>query len=131
MVESQPLLLELPTTPVRVDADARRLQQVLLNLIANALQHGRSSQGTVVRVRADADAALIEVIDHGPGIAPVEQHRIFERFYTAEHSGRGLGIGLYLTHAIVAAHGGTIQMARTQGGGTTFAVRLPRTPETP
>jgi two-component system, OmpR family, sensor kinase len=55
---------------------------------------------------------------------------VFERFHTREHASRGLGIGLYLTQAIVVAHGGTIRMTPTEGGGTTVTVRLPHQADT-
>jgi signal transduction histidine kinase len=129
MAEQGSVQLEAPSSPLVIDGDRRRLLQVMLNLISNAAQHGPSDQGTLVRLRAERDAATIEVIDHGPGIPNADRERVFERLYTTESRGRGLGVGLYLTQAIVAAHGGTIQLAPTERGGTTFVVRLPRQPD--
>lgn len=128
MADAQPVQLEVPEGPLVIDGDRRRLQQVLLNLISNAVQHGQSDRGAAVRVVAEPRDAVIEVVDHGVGIAAEDRERVFERFYQTEPHPRGLGIGLYLTHAIVAAHGGTIQASPTDGGGTTFTTRLPRSP---
>src|SRR5206468_5748642 len=119
--------LRVPNEPIVIDGDRRRLQQVLLNLIANAVQHGASAAGTEVHVRSEPGVAVIAVRDHGPGIAADDRVRVFERFYQAERGvAPGLGVGLYLTHAIVTAHGGTIQVDPTEPGGTTVTVRLPR-----
>ena len=129
MTDTQNVRVEIPSTPVLVDADRHRLQQALLNLVSNALQHGASEQGTDMLVRVEDKEAVIEVRDHGPGIPPEDRERVFERFYQADRAGGGLGVGLYLTHAIVVAHGGTITAHPTDGGGTTFTMRLPRAPD--
>lgn len=128
MAEDQPVELIAPRESLVIEGDRHRLQQVLLNLLSNAVQHGASDRGAEVHVHREADAAIIEVRDHGPGIAAQDRERVFERSYQADRSGtRGLGVGLYLTHAIVAAHGGTIRADPTDGGGATFTVRLPHT----
>jgi signal transduction histidine kinase len=65
MTESQSVRLETPSAPVVIDGDRNRLLQVMLNLIANAVQHGHSAQGTFVRVHTESERATLEVIDHG------------------------------------------------------------------
>jgi len=124
--DSQDIRLATPSEHIQISADPRRLQQVVLNLISNALQHGASEQGVDIRLERDGDTAVVEVVDHGPGIAGEDRDHVFERFFQAgSDSGRGLGVGLYVVHAIVTGHGGTIDAMPTEPHGTTFRVRLP------
>jgi PAS domain S-box-containing protein len=124
--DSQTIRLDASSEHILVSADPRRMQQVVLNLISNALQHGASDQGMDIRVGRDTDMAVLEVVDYGPGIAGEDREHIFERFFQAgADSGRGLGVGLYLVHAIVTGHGGTIDALPSEPHGTTFKVRLP------
>jgi signal transduction histidine kinase len=108
-------------------ADRSRLDQVLTNLLSNAIKFGA---GTAVEVTASAerDTARLQVTDHGIGISPVEQARIFDRFARAvavDNYG-GLGLGLYICRTIVEGHGGTIQVESEPGRGASFTVDLPR-----
>jgi two-component system OmpR family sensor kinase len=121
--------IELAVEPVTVTGDATRLRQVLDNLLANARAH--TPAGTPVEVelrRADGAAALI-VADHGPGLAEREAARVFERFYRADSSrsraSGGAGLGLSIVAAVTEAHGGTVELRPTPGGGATFVVTLP------
>lgn len=95
LVQGQDVRLGAPTEPLRMSGDRRRLQQVLLNLIANALQYGSSPRGVDVRVRGEGEQVVIEVTDYGSGIPAEHRERVFERFYRAgDSAGRqGLGIG--------------------------------------
>ncbi|HET7825871.1 MAG TPA: ATP-binding protein [Anaeromyxobacter sp.] len=119
---------------LRVDAagpapcafDAARIEQVVSNLLSNALKYGR---GGPVRISAalDGTRARVEVEDRGIGIAPEDQERIFGRFERAV-SGRqysGLGLGLWIARRLVEAHGGRILVRSAPGEGSTFAVELP------
>jgi two-component system, OmpR family, sensor kinase len=122
--------------------DEARLRQVLGNLVSNALAH--TPDGTPVTVRlttaAGADespSATLEVVDHGPGLEPDEAARVFERFYQADPSRSrlpgtpargataGAGLGLSIVAALVAAHGGVVEVSSVPGKGATFRVRLP------
>ena len=107
--------------------DRLRVEQVLANLVSNAIKYGA---GKPIRVRLDAGAetAVLQVADQGIGIAPADQHRVFERFERATrgHLRRSLGLGLYIVRAIVEAHGGTIRLHSEVGVGSTFTVELPR-----
>lgn len=116
--------------PLVVTGDPDRLRQVLANLVANAAQH--TPAGTAVELRASrtSDGSVtVEVVDHGPGIAAEHAARVFERFYRVDAArGResgGSGLGMAIVAAIVAAHGGTVELAATPGGGTTVRVVLP------
>jgi PAS domain S-box-containing protein len=112
--------------------DRVRLEQVVTNLIANALKFG---QGKPILVRVDADAAhaRVSVHDQGIGIPAADQQRVFQRFeraVPAQHFG-GLGLGLYIARQIVDAHGGSIRVDSEPAAGTTFVVELPREPAAP
>jgi PAS domain S-box-containing protein len=107
-------------------ADRVQLQQLLLNLMLNALEamvpvSGRPKQLSVRSSRSENDEAVIEIVDNGVGLADVET--VFEPFFTTKPQGMGLGLGICRT--IVAAHNGTMSATRNTGFGTTFTVTLP------
>jgi signal transduction histidine kinase len=117
--------LELPDEPLPMVGDRRRLEQALLNLVANAQKFSPSGRDVTIRVRRDADPSRVRwtVIDEGPGIAADDQARLFERFFvgSSDRSGRGgAGIGLPTALAIAQAHGGTIEVDSELGRGSTF-----------
>ncbi len=122
--------LERPHAGLFATVDPDRIAQVLTNLLGNGI--AVSDPGAVVHVRVveEPDAALIEIEDHGPGIAPADRERVWEKFVRVESGAaartQGTGIGLPLARALVEAHGGTIDFVSTVGKGTTFRVRLPR-----
>ena len=123
-----PLSLELPAA-MSMQSDALRLEQVVTNLVDNAIKYG-AARPIEVRLRTEGDQALLVVRDEGIGIPPEFQPRIFERFERAvseRHYG-GLGLGLFITRTIVEALGGSIAVSSTEGAGTTFTVRLPLGP---
>jgi signal transduction histidine kinase len=111
-----------------VDCDPFRIEQVVTNLITNALRYGAGSP-VDIRLVPDGEGALLTVRDGGIGIAPADQDRIFgqfERTEDARSKASGLGLGLYITRQIVLAHGGSIAVTSGPGQGSEFAVRLPR-----
>ena len=122
--------LDLPEEPVTVIGDGQRLHQVLANLLANARTHTPEGTTVTVAVSAMQDAAILRVIDFGPGIPPELQPHIFERFARGDSSrsraAGSTGLGLSIVHAVVTAHGGTVSV-RSVPGRTEFAVRLPMT----
>ena len=112
-----------------VRADPDRLEQVLVNLLENALKYSPAGQQVKVRLQARGDVALLSVQDHGIGIPREEQAHLFDRFFRARnvssHSFGGLGLGLYISRDIVERHGGRIWVESEVGDGATFYVALP------
>jgi two-component system OmpR family sensor kinase len=115
--------------PVTVVGDDLRLRQVVTNIVRNALVHTPAGTPLEVTLGLEDTTAVIEVVDHGPGIRPDHARRVFERFHRADpaRSGDqgGSGLGLSIAAAVVAAHRGRIDVAATLGGGATFRVELP------
>jgi signal transduction histidine kinase len=120
------LLLEAECEPV-VLGEEKRLRQVLVNLVTNAYKYSPETDPVLVRIRCEHDEALLEVVDHGPGIPEDDREHVFERFARlANTEGRpGLGLGLYIVSIIAHNHGGDARVQETPGGGATFVVRLP------
>jgi two-component system OmpR family sensor kinase len=131
----------LSEVPV-VLGDEARLRQVVSNLVTNALVHTPRTAPVTVRISdepaagdasADGDdggVVVLQVADQGPGMAPEDAARVFERFYRADPSrartAGGTGLGLAIVSALVAAHGGTVHLDTASGRGAAFTVRLPR-----
>jgi signal transduction histidine kinase len=107
---------------LRVYADHERLEQVLVNLIANAVRHGRPP----VHVTAEAlgDTVRIAVRDHGPGVPPEHQGALFERFGGDSDHPDSVGLGMWIVRLLVEAHGGTVGY-ESAGPGARFIVSLP------
>ena len=110
--------------------DPLRLDEILSNLVANAIKYGA---GKPVRVQVEDAATEVRVMvsDDGQGIAPEDQVRIFEQFERAAPANLGgLGLGLWIVRHLVEAHGGTISVRSDIGAGSQFTVRLPKQPPT-
>jgi two-component system NtrC family sensor kinase len=120
--------LELdPRLPVTW-ADPFQLQQVLVNLLANAeqaLAEAGGRRAIDVRTARDGDRLLVAIADSGHGIAPEHLPHIFNPFYTTKPRGIGTGLGLSISHGIVREHGGTLGVRSAPGHGAVFEVRLP------
>jgi two-component system, OmpR family, sensor kinase len=123
-----------PGTP-EVFGDDARLRQVLGNLVTNALQHTPDTADITVRVGTDADDAILEVVDKGPGMSQRDALRIFERFYRTDSSrariSGGTGLGLSIVDSLVHAHGGIVTVTTAPGQGCRFYVSLPRIADVP
>lgn len=122
------LLLEMSTTHSHVHIDPDRMEQVLTNLVDNALRHTPSHGSVTIRARGDK-TLLLEISDTGSGIPQEDLPFVFERFYKADKArtrGRegGTGLGLAIAKNIVEAHGGTINVQSKMGEGTTFTIAL-------
>ncbi len=128
LADGSRLELTASTANLRVNGDAGRLQQVLLNLLTNAFRH--ADAGLIdVSLRRRKDQAELRVRDDGRGIAADVVPNLFSRYYQglsrASHSGGGLGLGLFISNEIVTAHGGVISVRSRPGGGAAFTIRLP------
>jgi two-component system sensor histidine kinase KdpD len=108
--------------------DAVLVEQVLVNLLENALKYSPPGAAIEVSAREEEHEIVISVADRGPGIPPGEEARIFEKFYRAarDRAVGGVGLGLAICRAIVAAHGGRIWAENRVGGGAAFHFALPR-----
>jgi len=120
--------LETPPTLPPLRADPYQLEQILLNLVDNAVKF--TEKGRIqIRLAADQREFLIEVKDTGPGIPAEHLPRIFERFYVVDKSRSrklgGTGLGLSIVKHIVELHGGSVAVQSAEGQGTTFTIRLP------
>ncbi|MCW7538554.1 ATP-binding protein [Aquabacterium sp. A7-Y] len=130
-VRRVPVELDLTPLPLRVEADPIQLQQVLLNLVLNAIEAASMSRGDPpkVEIRSALSAPRtvhIVVRDNGPGLEPGMEGQVFEPFYTTK--GSGMGIGLWIARSIVESHGGRIWATNVPEGGAAFHVALPRVP---
>lgn len=121
------LAIEAPEVPP-VLGDEDRLAQVVLNLLHNALKFSTSGGRVTMRVVTDGGQVVTSVEDHGIGIRPADQARIFERFYKVDRArvrGGGTGLGLAIAKHIVEAHGGRIGVTSREGSGSTFWFSIP------
>ncbi len=113
---------------LRVNADEHAIDQVIVNLVTNAVKYAPDSPLIVLDVSRDGDMAKIGVTDRGPGIAPDKIPHLFERYYQVDASGysrSGLGLGLYISSEIVKRHNGQIGVESELGKGSTFWIKLP------
>ena len=113
------------SAPVTVDGDPVALQRLFSNLVDNALKYGG---GARIHVRQDGPAAVVEIVDPGPGLSPDEVVRVFQPFYRTDASRNldngGVGLGLPIARSTARAHGGDVEL-RSNSGGTTAVVTLP------
>jgi len=113
--------------PVLVRGDSDRLHQAVGNLLANAARYCRAGDQVTMVVRSEADQAVLDVVDSGPGIPADELPHVFDRLWrgSAARQVAGSGIGLAVAREIVVAHGGTIEAVSPEGAGVTVTIRLP------
>jgi len=125
------ITLEAPDKVV-VSGDDTRLRQVVGNLVRNALVHTPGTTPIEISVTTLNGTARLSIADHGSGLRTEDKERIFEPFYRADPSrsrdSGGAGLGLSIVNAVVAAHGGHVDVKETSGGGATFEVELPLVP---
>lgn len=116
----------------RAWGDAQRVEQILINLLSNASKYGGAGQDIVARLEAQDPWARIAIHDHGPGITPEDQGRIFDRWIRGqagrETVGGGLGLGLHIARTLVELQGGTLEVESQPGHGAAFRFTLPRRP---
>jgi two-component system sensor histidine kinase MtrB len=131
---SHELILSLPDAPVLLRCDSARIEQVLNNLVSNALKYSPSGTRVEVTVLREGEEALFSVSDQGIGISENEQRHLFAPFQRtrgARAHAQGAGLGLSVARRIVEAHGGRIEVDSHPGQGSVFQVRLPLVPSVP
>jgi K+-sensing histidine kinase KdpD len=126
--DRHPIALMMPDAPLLLDCDVERIGRVIENLLTNAIKY--SPDGGAIEVSAvEQDGhAVVRVEDRGIGIPTLDRDRLFELGYRTDKAAAvatGLGLGLYIAAAIVRRHGGTLEAAERDSGGSVFAVRLP------
>lgn len=124
------VLPEIPTEGMLITYDAQLIEQVLINLVQNAIQAMRGKGGGLLRVKMYAveNGVAVTVQDNGSGIHPDHLSRIFDPFFTTKPAGEGTGLGLAVSYGIVSNHGGRIDVESQVGVGTIFTVWLPVNP---
>lgn len=125
------LVVRVPAEPVAVKCDAQRLEQVVSNLVSNAIKYSPDGGPVELTLKEDAGGAVITVSDQGLGIPSHDLERIFESFQRGNAGrvhARGAGLGLAVCRRIVEAHSGRIEVDSQPGAGSTFRVHLPHAP---
>jgi signal transduction histidine kinase len=110
--------------PLSANGEERAVIQILVNLIGNAVRHSPDGGTVTLRFASMRDAASVTVSDQGPGIAPADQQRIFERFERADPSAGGTGLGLAISRRLARSLGGDIGLDSTPGQGASFTLTL-------
>jgi len=106
--------------------DAHLIQQALGALLSNAAAHAKSDQPIEVSAARDDSMLVFSVADYGPGLAPGEENKVFEKFYRGPGTAPGgLGLGLSIARQLVEAHGGQVVAQNRQNGGARFSIMLP------
>ncbi len=130
--ETDRVVTDLPSAPIRGRWDRRRLERAVANLLENALQYSPMDMPVWIGVTVSRTQATIEVRDQGAGIDPTDQERIWQPFArgTQSHGARrGAGLGLYIVREIVSAHGGRVALTSQPLVGTTVSITLPLRPQ--
>lgn len=121
--------IQTPDTPVIGDWDGDRLEQVIDNMLMNAIKYAPNGGEIRVNVEERDGEARVSISDRGIGVPPDARERLFQRFYRAEGGiaadKKGLGLGLYISKALIEAHGGQIGLESSPGEGSTFFFTLP------
>lgn len=121
------LSMDLAPLPA-VTCNAARINQVIMNLLTNAIDASPENSRVTIRSRSEPSGVMFEVCDQGTGIEPKVRDRIFDPFFTTKPVGQGTGLGLSISYGIIKDHGGSIDVESTPGHGACFKVHLPLTP---
>jgi signal transduction histidine kinase len=116
---------DLPDSPLMVTYDAQQIEQVLINLIHNAVQAMPNNGSLRIGLNQVEETAHISIQDTGSGISPEHLKRIFDPFFTTKPEGQGTGLGLSVSYGIIANHHGKIDVESEIGKGTKFTIILP------
>lgn len=125
MLSGRDVEVLMPHHAIHVVGEADSLRSAIANLLDNALRAEPAGGQVSVRVVLDGNAVLIEISDHGTGVAPQDRERVFQPFWRGNSSWQGTGLGLAITRQIVDAHGGQVACHAAADGGALFRVRLP------
>jgi len=127
LAEQRSIRMSVEISLIEITGDAEKLAVVITNLLTNAIEYNHDGGEIKIAARRDGSMAVLTVKDTGRGISPEDLPRVFERFYRADRSrsSGNAGLGLAISKAIVAAHGGTIDVASEEHTGTVFTIRLP------
>lgn len=132
--ELHTLYLDIQTQKTAIIADRTRVEQVIGNILDNAIKYSPHGGKVTVRLEEQGNKYLISIIDEGVGVSAEQFDHIFERFYrvhnTTSQQYSGIGLGLYVAKAIIAGHGGQIWFTNNQNNGSTFHFTLPHKPPT-
>lgn len=126
--DQHPIALIMPDAPLLVDCDVERVGRVIENLLTNAIKYSPDGGPVEISAVEEHGLAVLRVEDSGIGIPAFDHDRLFELGYRTDRAATvasGLGLGLYIAAAIVRRHGGTLEAARRESGGSVFTVRLP------
>jgi two-component system sensor histidine kinase KdpD len=117
--------LDIPDTLPLVTADAGLLERVIANLVDNADRHLPQGQRVLIRATVPDTEVVVEVVDHGPGVAPERLGEIFAPFqHFGDRTTTGVGLGLAIAKGFTEAMGGTLAASHTPGGGLTMTITL-------
>jgi two-component system NtrC family sensor kinase len=119
------IITELSSDLPIIASEQAQLQQVFLNLISNAIDAIERDGQIRVKSESGNGEIMVQISDDGPGIPEDQQGRVFEPFFTTKDTGRGTGLGLWVSYDIIKKLGGTIRLSSKVGEGTTFTVRIP------
>jgi signal transduction histidine kinase len=114
---------------LQVTADDDRIEQVIINLLNNALKYAPASKKIFLIAEQEGESVKVSVKDSGPGISPDKIPYLFDRYYRADYTGQqysGMGLGLYISREIILRHNGKIGVDSEVGTGSTFWFTLPR-----
>lgn len=130
-LSSRPIEVHLAADLTLVPLDEVSIEQVLVNLLENAVRYTPPGSPILLSAWPEGAGAVVEVADRGPGLAPGDEVRVFEKFYRAQSSPHGVGLGLAICRGIVEVHGGRIWAENRPGGGVAFRFELPIEGEPP
>ncbi len=111
--------------PLEMEGDPNQIQQVLVNVLLNAIHASPEGATVTVRARREGGDAVVEVLDRGHGLDPGTRDKVFDPFFTTKPVGQGTGLGLSVSYGIVKQHGGEIDLRERAGGGARAVIRLP------
>jgi len=111
--------------PPPIHGRAQILHHAITNLIANAIAHTAEGTEVTVSIGQTPEVITVAIRDHGPGVLPEHRQKVFERFWRADRSTTGSGLGLYIVKKATEMHGGTVSVAGAEGGGAVFTLAFP------